>query len=67
MMKYNCFFAILCCAITLFPLYGGEKEHLVTISFDQVSLTDHFWSNRMRIQKEVLVPFFERTEVGWRI
>lgn len=65
MMKYNCFFAIFCCAITLFPLYGGEKEHLVPISFDQVSLTDHFWSNRMRIQKEVLVPVaFERTEVG---
>lgn len=42
-----------------------SQEILTPVSFDKVTLTDNFWSNRMKIQKEVLVPVaFERTEIA---
>lgn len=42
-----------------------SQNILTPVSFDQVTLTDNFWHNRMRIQKEVLVPVaFERTEIA---
>ncbi|MDR2954862.1 MAG: glycoside hydrolase family 127 protein [Prevotella sp.] len=38
------------------------SQQLMPVSFDQVTLQDQFWSNRMKLQKEVLVPVaFERT------
>lgn len=43
----------------------NEASILTPISFDKVLLKDHFWSDRMRLQKKVLVPVaFDRTEVG---
>lgn len=42
-----------------------SQNILTPVSFEQVTLTDNFWNNRMRIQKEVLVPVaFERTEIA---
>ncbi|MDR3057144.1 MAG: glycoside hydrolase family 127 protein [Prevotella sp.] len=42
-----------------------SQEILTPVSFDKVTLIDNFWSNRMKIQKEVLVPVaFERTEIA---
>jgi DUF1680 family protein len=41
---------------------ASQDEPLKPISFEKVTLTDNFWSNRMRIQKKTLVPVaFERT------
>lgn len=41
-----------------------SQNILTPVSFEQVTLTDNLWNNRMRIQKEVLVPVaFERTEI----
>ena len=41
----------------------SKESGLTPLSFDKVALTDQFWSNRMKIQKEVLVPVaFERTQ-----
>ncbi|MDR0824090.1 MAG: glycoside hydrolase family 127 protein, partial [Prevotella sp.] len=38
---------------------------LTPVSFDKVTLTDNFWSGRMKIQKETLVPIaFKRTEIA---
>ena len=45
------------------PVYKVGEPALSPISFDQVELQDDFWSKRMKIQKEVLVPIaLERTE-----
>lgn len=42
-----------------------SQNILSPVSFEQVTLTDNFWNNRMRIQKEVLVPVAsERTEIA---
>jgi DUF1680 family protein len=44
---------------------SGESQltSLKQLSFDKVELTDHFWSQRMKTQKERLIPIaFERTE-----
>ena len=44
---------------------SAEKvnEPLKQIPFDQVALNDNFWLPRLKIQKEVLVPFsFEKTD-----
>lgn len=42
---------------------ASEGNPLKPVSFEKVTLTDAFWSNRMRIQKETLVPVaFERTQ-----
>ena len=42
-----------------------SQNILTPVSFEQVTLTDNFWNNRMKIQKEVLVPVaFERTEIA---
>ncbi len=39
------------------------NEPLKQIPFEQVSLNDNFWLPRLKVQKEVLVPFsFEKTE-----
>ena len=39
------------------------EEPLTQISFQDVALNDNFWLPRLKIQKEVLVPFsFEKTE-----
>lgn len=42
-----------------------SQEVLEPVSFDKVTLTDNFWNNRMKIQKEVLVPVaFDRTDIA---
>ncbi|MCD8264367.1 MAG: hypothetical protein LUD02_09630 [Tannerellaceae bacterium] len=41
----------------------SAQEGLTPVSFDKVTLTGNFWSDRMQIQKEVLIPVaFERTQ-----
>lgn len=41
---------------------SAYSQQLTPVSFDKVTLEDEFWSNRMKLQKEVLVPVaFERT------
>ena len=43
--------------------YSAYSQTLTPVSFDKVTLQDNFWSNRMKLQKEVLVPVaFERTQ-----
>lgn len=45
------------------PVYKVGDRALNQVSFEQVELTDPFWSNRMKVQKEVLLPIaFARTE-----
>ncbi|NDV95236.1 hypothetical protein D0T84_09920 [Dysgonomonas sp. 521] len=40
-----------------------SQDILTPVSFEKVTLTDHFWSDRMKIQKDVLVPVaIERTQ-----
>ena len=49
-------------ALSLSTLSFGQSA-LSPLSFDQVELQDNFWSKRMKIQKEVLVPIaLERTK-----
>lgn len=59
-------FTILCFCLVLGGIsFNSFSQGLSPVTFDQVTLTDHFWSNRMKIQKEVLVPVaFERTEIA---
>lgn len=53
--------------ISLFCLLGiatlsSHSQQLIPVSFDKVNLQDDFWSKRMSLQKEMLVPVaFERT------
>ncbi|MCD7937973.1 MAG: glycoside hydrolase family 127 protein [Tannerellaceae bacterium] len=43
--------------------HTNGQEILTPVSFEKVNLSDTFWSNRMKIQKETLVPVaFERTQ-----
>lgn len=43
--------------------YKTGEADLNPVSFEKVELTDRFWRNRMKTQKETLVPIaFERTE-----
>lgn len=49
--------------LILSSLHIQGQEVLTPVSFEKVNLSDQFWSNRMRIQKETLVPVaFERTQ-----
>lgn len=53
----------LICVLLAITSYNAYSQTLIPVSFDKVTLQDHFWSNRMKLQKEVLVPVaFERTE-----
>lgn len=57
-MKRNLIVALLISAA-----YAYSQEGLTPVSFEKVALQDSFWSNRMKIQKQVLVPVaFERTQ-----
>lgn len=56
--------------LSLFCLLGiatfsSHSQQLIPVSFDKVNLHDEFWSNRIKLQKEVLVPVaFDRTEIA---
>ncbi|NDV69533.1 glycoside hydrolase family 127 protein [Dysgonomonas sp. 25] len=55
---------ILCCTITLSAQKknSNAEKGLTPVTFDKVTLQDQFWSNRIKLQKEVLVPVaLERT------
>lgn len=55
-------FLSLFCLLGMAFVSSHSQQQLVPVSFDQVTLKDDFWSNRMKLQKEVLVPVaFERT------
>lgn len=42
-----------------------QVEGLIPVPFEKVSLEDKFWSNRIKLQKEVLVPVaLEKTQEG---
>lgn len=57
--------APLCILLGSFSICVSAQKGLTPVSFDKVTLTDNFWSNRMKLQKEVLVPVaFERTQVA---
>lgn len=57
-MKRNLIVALLISAA-----YAYSQEELTPVSFEKVALQNSFWSNRMKIQKQVLVPVaFERTQ-----
>ncbi|MCC8155329.1 MAG: hypothetical protein LIP01_14785 [Tannerellaceae bacterium] len=57
-MRRRILTALVCISICS---YG--QEVLTPVSFEKVNLSDTFWSSRMRIQKETLVPVaFERTQ-----
>ncbi|MDU1889326.1 MAG: glycoside hydrolase family 127 protein [Dysgonomonas sp.] len=60
-MKKN--IALLCSIFVLgLASLHSYSQGLTPVTFDKVTLNDTFWSNRMKIQKEVLVPVaFERT------
>ncbi|MCD7976714.1 MAG: glycoside hydrolase family 127 protein [Tannerellaceae bacterium] len=50
-------------ALLVSSMYTYSQEGLTPVSFEKVTLQDEFWSNRMKIQKQVLVPVaFERTQ-----
>lgn len=54
--------SLICCLFGI-TCYNAYSQTLVPVSFDKVTLKDKFWSNRMKLQKEVLVPVaFERTQ-----
>ncbi|TKC05580.1 hypothetical protein FA048_17820 [Pedobacter polaris] len=58
-------FSIANCLAQSFQLKksNGSSDLLIPIAFNKVKLTDKFWSERIRIQKEVLVPVaFDRTK-----
>lgn len=55
-------FAFSLCLTGLFSANSYSQNGLEPVSFEKVTLTDEFWSSRMKLQKEVLVPVaFERT------
>lgn len=60
MKKKVIYFICILLGITCLNAYS---QTLIPVSFDKVTLQDNFWSNRMKLQKEVLVPVaFERTQ-----
>ena len=55
------FVAVACCGEDVSA--PKVEEPLTQIPFQYVELEDHFWLPRLKVQKEVLVPFsFEKTE-----
>lgn len=53
----------LICSLLGITCYDAVSQTLNPVSFDKVTLQDKFWSNRMKLQKEVLVPVaFDRTQ-----
>lgn len=60
-MNKKTVFLVLSGLVMLFPCASEGREHseevLQPVPFQQVTLHDNFWLPRLKIQKEVLVPF----------